>query len=142
MMSILSDDLITRRRDMPVDHAAAWEGLDERTARQAERDEARVRRGFWSKAKRVAARLPFAEDLLSAYYCAFDRNTPIQVKAALLGALAYFVLPFDLVPDILPVLGYADDAAVLAAALRLVASHIRPEHREAARQALARGLDG
>jgi uncharacterized membrane protein YkvA (DUF1232 family) len=127
---------------MPVDHAAAWEGLDERTARQAERDEARVRRGFWSKAKRVASRLPFAEDLLSAYYCAFDRTTPIQVKAALLGALAYFVVPVDLVPDILPVLGYADDAAVLAAALRLVASHIRPEHREAARQALARGLDG
>jgi uncharacterized membrane protein YkvA (DUF1232 family) len=126
---------------MPVDHAAAWEGLDERTARQAERDEARVRRGFWSKVKRVAARLPFAEDLLSAYYCAFDRTTPIQVKAALLGALAYFVLPVDLVPDILPILGYADDAAVLATALRLVASHIRPEHREAARQALARGLD-
>jgi uncharacterized membrane protein YkvA (DUF1232 family) len=126
---------------MPVDHAAAWEGLDERTARQAARDEARVRRGFWSKVKRVAARLPFAEDLLSAYYCAFDRTTPIQVKAALLGALAYFVLPVDLVPDILPVLGYADDAAVLATALRLVASHIRPEHREAARQALARGLE-
>jgi uncharacterized membrane protein YkvA (DUF1232 family) len=126
---------------MPVDHTAAWEGLDEDAARQAARDEARVRRGFWSKVKRVAARLPFAEDLLSAYYCAFDRTTPIQVKAALLGALAYFVLPVDLIPDILPVLGYADDAAVLATALRLVASHIRPEHREAARQALARGLD-
>ena len=126
---------------MSVDHAAAWEGLDERTARQAARDEARVRRGFWSKVRRVAARLPFAEDLLSAYYCAFDRTTPIQVKAALLGALAYFVLPIDLIPDILPVLGYADDAAVLATALRLVASHIRPEHREAARQALARDLD-
>jgi uncharacterized membrane protein YkvA (DUF1232 family) len=126
---------------MPVDHAAAWEGLDEDAARQAARDEARVRRGFWSKVKRVAARLPFAEDLLSAYYCAFDRATPIQVKAALLGALAYFVLPVDLIPDILPVLGYADDAAVLAAALRLVATHIRPEHREAARQALSRGLD-
>jgi uncharacterized membrane protein YkvA (DUF1232 family) len=123
---------------MPVDHAAAWEGLDEDAARQAARDEARVRRGFWSKVKRVAARLPFAEDLLSAYYCAFDHATPIQVKAALLGALAYFVLPVDLIPDILPVLGYADDAAVLAAALRLVAAHIRPEHREAARQALAR----
>jgi uncharacterized membrane protein YkvA (DUF1232 family) len=130
--------MLTRRRDMPVDHAAAWEGLDEDAARQAARDEARVRRGFWSKVKRVAARLPFAEDLLAAYYCAFDRATPIQVKAALLGALAYFVLPVDLIPDILPVLGYADDAAVLAAALRLVATHIRPEHREAARQALAR----
>jgi uncharacterized membrane protein YkvA (DUF1232 family) len=126
---------------MLVDHAAAWEQLDERTARRAARNEARVRRGFWSKVKRVAARLPFAEDLLSAYYCAFDRATPVQVKAALLGALAYFVMPFDLVPDILPVLGYADDAAVLATALRLVASHIRPEHRDAARQALARQLD-
>jgi uncharacterized membrane protein YkvA (DUF1232 family) len=126
---------------MPVDHAAAWEGLDERAARQAARDEARVRRGFWSKAKRVAAGLPFAEDLLAAYYCAFDRSTPIQVKAALLGALAYFVLPVDFVPDILPLLGYADDAAVLATAVRLVTSHMRPEHREAARLALARGLD-
>jgi uncharacterized membrane protein YkvA (DUF1232 family) len=126
---------------MPLDHAAAWEGLDEHTAQRAARDEARVRRSFWSKARRVAARLPFAEDLLSAYYCAFDRTTPIQVKAALLGALAYFVLPFDIIPDILPVIGFADDAAVLAAALRLVATHIRPEHREAARQALARGLE-
>ena len=105
------------------------------------RDEDRVRRGFWPKLRRFAADLPFAEDLLAAYYCAFDQDTPRHVQAALLGALAYFVLPVDLVPDILPVLGYADDAAVLATALRLVASHIRPEHREAARQALARGLD-
>ena len=123
---------------MPMDHAAAWEGLDEHAARQAARDEARVRRGFWSKAKRVAARLPFAEDLLSAYYCAFDRSTPIQVKAALLGALAYFVLPFDAIPDFMPLLGFADDAAVLATALRMVANHIRPAHREAARRAMAR----
>ena len=60
------------------------------------------------------------------------------MKAALIGALAYFVLPFDVIPDMLPVLGFADDAAVLATALRLVASHLRPEHREAARAALAR----
>jgi uncharacterized membrane protein YkvA (DUF1232 family) len=126
---------------MPVDHTAAWEGLDERTARRAARDETRVQHGFWRKVKRVAARLPFAEDLLAAYYCAFDRATPVQVKAALLAALAYFVMPVDLVPDVLPVLGYADDAAVLATALRLVASHIRPEHRDAARQALARQLE-
>jgi len=102
---------------MPVDHAAAWEGLDERTARQAARDEARVRRGFWSKAKRVAARLPFAEDLLSAYYCAFDRTTPIQVKAALLGALAYFVLPIDLIPDFIPLIGYLDDLLIVPAGI-------------------------
>ena len=104
------------------------------------RDEETVRRGFWKKARRVAAKLPFAEDLLAAYYCAFDRETPMQVKAALVGALAYFVLPFDFVPDVLPVLGFADDAAVLATALRMVAGHMRPEHREAARRALERGL--
>ena len=95
-----------------------------------------MRRGFWGKAKRVGARLPFAEDLLAAYYCAFDRATPLQVKAALLGALAYFVLPFDVIPDMLPILGFADDAAVLATALRLVASYIRPEHRAAAKRVL------
>jgi uncharacterized membrane protein YkvA (DUF1232 family) len=125
---------------MPFDHAAS-DRLDEREAWRANRDEARVRAGFWDKARRVAARIPFAEDLLAAYYCAFDRVTPLRVKAALLGALAYFVMPIDALPDLLPLLGYADDAAVLLTALRLVDAHVRPEHREAARQALSRGLD-
>jgi uncharacterized membrane protein YkvA (DUF1232 family) len=104
------------------------------------RDEETVRRRFWQKARRVAVRLPFAEDLLAAWYCAFDRDTPVQVKAALIGALAYFVLPFDAIPDVMPMLGFADDAAVLATALRLVASHMRPEHRAAAKRAIERGL--
>jgi uncharacterized membrane protein YkvA (DUF1232 family) len=108
-----------------------------RSAGKAE-DEALVRRRFWRKCRRVAARLPFAQDLLAAYYCAFDRSTPLYVKTALIGTLAYFVLPADVVPDFLPALGYADDAASLAATLRLVASHILPEHRDAAAQALAR----
>ena len=95
-----------------------------------------MRRGFWKKARKFAARLPFAEDLLAAYYCAFDRDTPLQVKAALIGALAYFVLPFDAVPDILPVLGFADDAAILATALRIVANHLTPAHRAAAQRKL------
>jgi len=121
---------------------ATWDrsGLDEDTARRAARDEARVRSGFWGKFRRVASRLPFADDLLAAYYCAFDRETPFQVKAALLGALAYFVLPVDAMPDILPLLGYTDDALVLVTALRMVSGHIRDEHREAARQALARNF--
>jgi uncharacterized membrane protein YkvA (DUF1232 family) len=104
------------------------------------RDKAYVRRGFWKKARRFAATLPFAEDLLAAYYCAFDRETPRHVQAALLGALAYFVLPFDVIPDMMPVLGFTDDAAVLATALKLVASHIHPEHRAAAKRAIERGL--
>ena len=104
-------------------------------------DQESVRRRFWHKFKRLAVKLPFAEDLLAAYYCAFDRQTPRHVQAALLGAIAYFVLPFDFVPDMLPILGFGDDAAILATALRMVATHITPEHREAARAAIERGLD-
>ena len=101
------------------------------------RDEASVRKDFWRKLQRLAAKLPFVEDLLTAYYCAFDRNTPTHVRAVLLGALAYFVLPFDVLPDVLPVLGLTDDAAVLAGAIKLVIGHIGAEHRAAARDALA-----
>ncbi|HZP76860.1 MAG TPA: YkvA family protein [Pseudolabrys sp.] len=101
-------------------------------------EESYVRRHFWPKLRRVAALLPFLDDLLAAYYCAFDRETPLHVKAALLGALAYFILPFDAIPDVLPVLGYTDDAAVLAAAVKLFSGHIRPVHRDAASAAIQR----
>jgi uncharacterized membrane protein YkvA (DUF1232 family) len=110
----------------------------EALARRLTGDEAEVRRGFWRKLRRLAAKLPFAEDLIAAHYCAFDRRTPLHVKAALVGALAYFVLPADVIPDVLPVIGYTDDAAVLAATLKLVASHITPDHREAAQRTLSR----
>lgn len=101
-------------------------------------DETLVKRSFWRKCRRVAAKLPFAGELLAAYYCAFDRSTPLHVKTALIGTLAYFVIPADLVPDFIPALGFTDDVASLAATLRLVTAHILPEHRDAAQAALAR----
>jgi uncharacterized membrane protein YkvA (DUF1232 family) len=100
------------------------------------REKARIGGEFWPKFRRFAARLPFAEDLVAAYFCAFDRNTPRRVQVALIGALAYFVLPFDFIPDMLQLIGFT--AAVLATAIRLVAVHITPQHREAARRVLAR----
>jgi uncharacterized membrane protein YkvA (DUF1232 family) len=118
---------------MMSDHTIGFEPADN-LAKNPEN----VRRRFWAKFKRVAAKLPFAEDLLSAYYCAFDRQTPRRVQTALLGAIAYFILPFDFIPDVMPVLGFTDDAAVLATAIRLVAAHITPEHRETARATLQR----
>ena len=118
------------------EHSAGFEPAD----RLAQNRDS-VRRRFWIKLKQVVAKLPFAEDLLAAYYCAFDRETPRHVQAALLGAIAYFILPFDFVPDMLPILGFTDDAAVLATAIRMVSSHITSEHREAARAALKRGVD-
>ena len=117
------------------EHSVGFEPAD-----RLAQDRDSVRRRFWIKFKQVAAKLPFAEDLLAAYYCAFDRETPRHVQVALLGALAYFILPFDFMPDVLPILGFTDDAAVLATAIRMISSHITSDHREAARAALKRGV--
>jgi uncharacterized membrane protein YkvA (DUF1232 family) len=98
---------------------------------------ASLRARFLRKLRRIGTTLPllipFAEDLLAVYYCAFDRNTPRHVQLALVGALAYFVLPLDSIPDLVPMLGFSDDAAVLAAAVKLVSNHITDAHRAAAR---------
>jgi uncharacterized membrane protein YkvA (DUF1232 family) len=120
---------------MGYEHSASFEPAD-----RLAQDRESVRKRFWTKLKRVAAKVPFTEELLAAYYCAFDHQTPRHVQAALLGAIAYFILPFDFIPDMLPVLGFTDDAAVLATAIRMVAGHITPEHRDAARAALKRGI--
>ncbi len=104
--------------------------------RAATRDEEGLKRRFWNKLKRVAGKIPFAEDLLAAFYCATDSKTPSRVKLILLGAIAYFVFPMDAVSDLLPLIGFADDAAVLAAAITQVAGSITEEHRSKARQSL------
>ena len=119
-------------------HAASWPDFAALTRGMAGADEGSLRRKFWRKLKREAASIPFLEDLLTAHYCAFDHHTPLYVKAVLVGAMVYFVVPDDLIPDYIPVIGYADDAAVLAAAFKVVSSHIKPEHREAARRTLQR----
>jgi uncharacterized membrane protein YkvA (DUF1232 family) len=107
------------------------------TASQAgRRDEPTLQRRFWNTLGRYASGIPFAEDLLAAYYCAFDRETPHSVRAVLIGTLTYFVLPADAIPDILPVLGFTDDAAVLAGTIKYVTGHIKPVHRQAARAKL------
>jgi uncharacterized membrane protein YkvA (DUF1232 family) len=121
---------------MSASGTAEWRD-DEASRRKMARDEATVRAQFWGKLKRFAAQLPFAEDLLTAYYCAFDRSTPNHVRAVLLGALAYFILPFDFMPDMLPIVGFTDDAALIAGSIKLIWMHIKPDHREAAREALA-----
>jgi uncharacterized membrane protein YkvA (DUF1232 family) len=93
---------------------------------------------LWAKIRRVLARIPFAEDVVAAYYCALDRDTPGYVRAVLFGALAYFLLPTDMVPDVLAGLGFTDDASVIAAAIAAVGRHLEPRHREQARERLER----
>ena len=103
--------------------------------------ERKVRRDFWAKLKRFAGNIPFVEDLVAAYYCALDPSTPTRVRGMLLAAIAYFILPFDIIPDMIAGLGFADDAALLTAVVGLVATHITPTHRAAAARALDKELD-
>ncbi len=107
---------------------------DETTRRK---NESKVRTEFWDKFRAFASKLPFAEEVVAAYYCALDSRTPLKVKATLFGALAYFILPFDFVPDVLLIVGMGDDIAVLWAAITMVRGAITDEHRQQAREALA-----
>jgi uncharacterized membrane protein YkvA (DUF1232 family) len=102
---------------------------------QAER-ERRVRDRFWPTVKKALRHIPFMQDVVAVYYAMLDPQTPIRTRLTILGALVYFVSPFDLVPDFIVGLGFLDDATILATAIAAVRSSIRDEHREAARRAL------
>ena len=98
----------------------------------------RVRSEFFPKLKGVLANVPFAEDAVAAYYCAFDPATPVKAKGILIGALAYFILPVDVVPDFILGFGFTDDMAVLVTAFNVIRTHLKPFHREQARDTLDR----
>ncbi len=96
-------------------------------------NETAVRRNFWQKARKNIGRVPFIEEAVAAFYCATDRATPMAIRATLFGALAYFVLPFDAIPDFFVGLGFTDDAAILVAAFTAARMHITEAHRARAR---------
>jgi len=99
-----------------------------------DRNEETVRGGFWSKLQRNLARVPMADQVVAAYYAAFDPATPFRTKAMLLAALAYFVMPFDVVPDFILGFGFTDDMTVLLTAFGLIRSHVTDAHLERAKE--------
>lgn len=124
-----------------MDDVKIGEILQPGSEREQESRAQRVRKNFWKTLKKTAGKVPFTEDLVASYYCALDMKTPARVRATLLAALAYFVLPFDFVPDLLVGIGFTDDMAVLMAALASVRRHITPAHYAAARQSLSQNPD-
>lgn len=104
---------------------------------EQERRTQKVRKRFWPTLKRAMRQVPFGRDLVAAYYCALDPQTPTKVRGILLAALAYFVMPVDFVPDVLAMVGFSDDIAVLTTAFAAISGHIRPRHYDAADAALA-----
>lgn len=124
-----------------MDDVKIGEILQPGSEREQESRARRVRKHFWKTLKKAAGKVPFTEDLVASYYCALDPQTPARVRATLLAALAYFVLPFDFVPDLLAGIGFTDDMAVLMAALASVRRHITPAHYAAARHSLNHNPD-
>ena len=101
-------------------------------------NEQRVAKGFWPKMRRVAARVPFAKEVLAVWHCARDEETPLAAKGMMLAALAYFVMPVDVIPDFIAGLGYTDDAAVFAALVAVLGRNLKARHRVAAEQDMER----
>jgi len=101
-------------------------------------NEVRVAKGFWPKIRRTAARIPFADQALAAWFAARDPQTPLPAKGMIFAALAYFVLPVDAIPDIFAGIGYTDDAAVIAALIATLGANIKRRHRDQAEEAVER----
>lgn len=105
-------------------------------AEEDRKRERRVREGLWRTARRAARQIPFMDEVVAGYFCALDNKTPTRVRGTLLAALAYFVLPLDILPDFILGFGFTDDLSVLLAALGAIRTHITPAHRAAAREFL------
>lgn len=84
-------------------------------------------------AKSAGVNVIYAALLL--YYALFDDEVPLKHKMIVIGALGYFILPADLIPDILPG-GYADDLGALGLALKAIWDSISPATQSKAQQRL------
>jgi uncharacterized membrane protein YkvA (DUF1232 family) len=92
--------------------------------------------GFWDKLTsfaRVAGR-EVIEKALWLYYAMQSPDCPAWAKTVIIGALGYFILPLDAIPDVLVPMGFTDDLGVLAAALTVVSMHVTPEVKRQASQ--------
>ena len=98
---------------------------------------------FWSKIAKFAKKAgkEVIEKVVILYYVWDDPATPTWAKGVIVGALIYFVSPLDAIPDVIPVVGYSDDLAVLVAAIAKVGMCIKSEHKSKAQAKLSEWFD-
>lgn len=72
--------------------------------------------------------------VLLLYYCMVSPAVPLKKKASIAAALGYFIFPFDFLPDLLPLVGFADDLTVILFALKQISTALTPEIRKQARE--------
>ena len=94
--------------------------------------------GLWSKitgnVKTVGVKLLY--EVLQLFYVAKNPNVPMKIRAAMVAPLGYFISPVDLIPDLAPVVGYTDDAAVIAMAIAFAHAYINDDIRNEAKEKL------
>ncbi|WP_314655401.1 DUF1232 domain-containing protein [uncultured Selenomonas sp.] len=95
--------------------------------------------GLWDKIRKNIAKIgvKVIYQALLLYYVAQSPNCPAKIKAGIIGALGYLISPIDLIPDIMPGIGYADDAAAIATAVALAQIYITDEIKAQAKAKLA-----
>ena len=93
---------------------------------------------LWDKIKRVAkkAGIKVVYATLVLYYLSRDESITSKEKLKIYGALGYFILPADFVPDALVGLGFTDDLAALVWALYTMSTYITPDIEQKAEQKL------
>ncbi len=98
---------------------------------------------FWNKVKNSAqsAGKELIGKALTLFYYAKDPEVPVKDKAIVFGALGYFILPFDAIPDALPGLGFTDDLGVIVAAYKAIAKNITEEHKQKAKEQMEKWFD-
>lgn len=94
---------------------------------------------FWDTVRRAARRAgrEVVEEALTLYHCLRDPDTPAWARAVIVGALGYFILPTDVIPDFIPGIGFTDDFGAFVVATTCVALHVKPEHRDRARRLMS-----
>lgn len=70
---------------------------------------------------------------LQLFYVAQNPNVPMKIRAAIIAPLGYFISPIDLIPDITPIIGFTDDAAVIAGAMAIAHLYINDEIKNKAK---------
>ena len=90
--------------------------------------------GFWSVVAKVSQKV--AKPALTLYYVLMESSTPTRIKTLIIGALGYLILPVDLIPDFIPVVGWTDDLAALLAVIKMVKDYITPEIERKVEEAL------
>lgn len=99
---------------------------------------------FWKKLKGIAGKagISVVYMALLLYYMLIDEAVDIKSKLTIVAGLGYFIFPFDLIPDLLPVIGFTDDLSVLTITLSIVRGKVNDIHRRKARRMMQQWFNG